>query len=76
MPILPQSDLGCPNPGSGTEFIEVDLGKVTKVYGIETAGDPSIGAWVTSLNVLYSQDGIAYSQISNPDGSPQGTALG
>ncbi|XP_070397542.1 SCO-spondin-like [Dermacentor albipictus] len=60
-----------PNPGSGTEFIEVDIGKVTKVYGIETAGDPAIGAWVTSFSVLYSQDAIAYSQISNPDGSPK-----
>ncbi|XP_075729139.1 uncharacterized protein LOC119164825 isoform X2 [Rhipicephalus microplus] len=60
-----------PNLDSSTVFIEVDLGKVTKVYGMETAGDPLIGAWVTSLNVLYSQDGIAYSLISNPDGSPK-----
>ncbi|XP_077527874.1 hemocytin-like isoform X2 [Haemaphysalis longicornis] len=62
-----------PNPGSD-EFIEVDIGKVVPLYGIETKGDPGRGAWVTSFVLLYSQDGVAYSQLSNPDGSPK--ALG
>ncbi|GBL83651.1 hypothetical protein AVEN_148964-1, partial [Araneus ventricosus] len=43
------------------QFIEVDLGDIRAVYGIVTKGKESAKEFVTSYQLLYSTDGIAYS---------------
>ncbi|EEC02351.1 hemolectin, putative, partial [Ixodes scapularis] len=53
------------------EFIEAELVRPQTVYGVETRGDSQLGAWVTSFTVMFSQDGVAYGQLSNTDGSPK-----
>ncbi|XP_077495549.1 uncharacterized protein LOC144106577 isoform X2 [Amblyomma americanum] len=60
-----------PKPSTEKEFIEVDIGKSAHLYGIETKGDAALGAWLTSFTLMYSSDGVGYSQLSNADGSPK-----
>ena len=45
------------------QWIQVDLGSETPVYGIELSGSSEAKAYVTSFNILYSDDGKIFSYV-------------
>ena len=50
------------------QWIQVDLGSETPVYGIELAGSSEAKAYVTSFNILYSDDGKIFSYVEEGGG--------
>ena len=42
------------------QWLQVDLGRPTKVVRISTQGRPTVNQWVTSYYLLYSQDGVYF----------------
>lgn len=51
------------------EWVQVELKRVTPVYGFQTKGDAEKDSWVTSYNAMYSEDGVTYSYVTNADGT-------
>merc|ERR1712192_6799 len=47
------------------QWIQVDLGSETPVYGIELSGSSEVKAYVTSFNILYSDDGNIFSYVAD-----------
>ena len=45
------------------QFIQVDLGEETPIYGIELAGSRERNSYVTTFKVLYGDDGNIFSYI-------------
>ncbi|XP_063867870.1 uncharacterized protein LOC135104399 [Scylla paramamosain] len=45
------------------QFLEVNLGSVTPVYGLVVAGNPLTRERITAFNVQYSRDGIIWTDI-------------
>ncbi|KFM64508.1 Hemocytin, partial [Stegodyphus mimosarum] len=43
------------------QFIEVNLDDVRAIYGVITKGKPLSNEWVTSYQLLFSNDGVSYS---------------
>ncbi|XP_054713671.1 uncharacterized protein LOC129223130 [Uloborus diversus] len=50
-----------PMDSDGKQFIEVNLGDIRTVYGVVTKGSEYLKEWVTSYQILYSDDGHTYS---------------
>ena len=50
------------------QWIQVDLGSETPVYGIELSGSSEAKAYVTSFNLLYSDDGKIFSYVEDAGG--------
>jgi hypothetical protein len=46
-----------------TEYLEVDLGHPTPIFGLEMRGSPEAGAYISSFILLHSDDGHMYSYI-------------
>ena len=42
------------------QWLQIDLGRPTKVVRISTQGRPTVNQWVTSYYLLYSQDGVYF----------------
>ena len=42
------------------QWLQIDLGRPTKVVRISTQGRPTVNQWVTSFYLLYSQDGVYF----------------
>ena len=45
------------------EYLQIDLGKTTPVYGLEIQGSTVRQSYISSFSILYSDDGIIYSSI-------------
>ena len=50
------------------QWVQVDLGSETPVYGIELSGSSEAKAYVTSFNILYSDDGNIFSYVEDEVG--------
>ena len=50
------------------QWVQVDLGSETPVYGIELSGSSEAKAYVTSFNILYSDDGNIFSYVEDDVG--------
>ena len=42
------------------QWLQIDLGRPTKIVRISTQGRPTVNQWVTSYYLLYSQDGVYF----------------
>ena len=42
------------------QWLQIDLGRSTKVVRISTQGRPTVNQWVTSYYLLYGQDGVYF----------------
>jgi len=42
------------------QWLQIDLGRPSKVVRISTQGRPTVNQWVTSYYLLYSQDGVYF----------------
>ena len=43
------------------QYLDIDLGRIQPVYGVEVSGDAVNVEYVQAYQVLYSSDGVSYS---------------
>ena len=46
-----------------TEYLQLDLGAITPIFGLEMCGSPEYEAYVTSFILLHSDDGHVFSYL-------------
>ena len=51
--------------GDAYQFLQIDLGNVTKVTRIATQGRYDAGWWTTTYTLSYSNDGAAFTAYKN-----------
>ncbi|XP_050525527.1 hemocytin [Daktulosphaira vitifoliae] len=53
-----------PAESKENEYLQIDIGYIESIYGVELAGNPSYDEYVTSYIVAFSTDGIGFSYVS------------
>ncbi|EDO33997.1 predicted protein, partial [Nematostella vectensis] len=59
----------CSATSSQAEYLQVDLGRVTRVTGIATQGSPTKDKWVTLYSVKHSDDGQFFTEYTAGESS-------
>jgi len=58
------------------QWLQIDLGRPSKVVRISTQGRPTVNQWVTSYYLLYSQDGVYFAFYFERNTKKVGCILG
>jgi hypothetical protein len=59
-----------PKTNDKNQYIQVELPRKEPVYGVVMQGSPLFDQYVTSYELMYGDDGNAFSYVTNPDGKP------
>jgi hypothetical protein len=51
---------------SRSEYLQLDLGAVTPIFGLEMRGSAEADAYVSSFVLMHSDDGLIYSYFLDP----------
>ncbi|XP_055377167.1 uncharacterized protein LOC129609258 [Condylostylus longicornis] len=60
-----------PDKNEKSEYLQIELPHIEKIFGILTQGSPTEEEYVTLYQVLYSEDGETYHQINDKKGKQQ-----
>ena len=52
-----------PEVQTRNEFLQIDLGKIIPIFGLEVQGSTELDAYVSSFSILYSENGNTFSQV-------------
>ena len=64
-------DAWVPARASKGEYLQIELNEVTSVYGLEMEGSVDEDSYVSSLALMYSDDGHIYHQYSSKENNPK-----
>lgn len=53
------------------QYIQVELPRPEPIYGVVMQGSPMFDQFVTSYEIMYGDDGVAFSTVDGPDGNPK-----
>lgn len=53
------------------QYLEIDLGRIEPIYGAIVQGSDIAEEYVTSYNVLYSNDKTTFYYVTGQDGKPK-----
>ena len=62
------SDAWLPLKNDQNQFIQVDMGEPTPIYGIYLEGSEVYSSFITSFKILYGDDGYHFSYIVDQNG--------
>ena len=69
------TDAWVPARSAQGEYLQIELNDVTSVYGLELEGSADLKSYVSSLLVMYSDDGHIYHQYVSKQNTPKVTKL-
>ena len=52
-----------PEVQTRNEFLQIDLGNIIPIFGLEVQGSTDLDAYVSSFSILYSEEGNTFSQV-------------
>ena len=68
-------DAWVPARSAKGEYLQIELSDVISVYGLELEGSVDLKSYVSSLLIMYSDDGHIYHQYVNKQNTPKVTNL-
>ena len=57
------ADAWVPEVQTRNEFLQIDLGNIIPIFGLEVQGSTELDAYVSSFSILYSENGNTFSQV-------------